>query len=172
MVQRWVATVFMGLALLALPASLCAQPVPAEPDSEPVTIDQVAKTPGGPLTPQEEAFDRQLRQSYSVVDQMQGPLEGAWRLLTADGKPLFSFQLADLPRGGVEGAWRDLRRQSALGGSGFIAEIYRDEDGLRMSFYERDGEGATEIVLTPSGPGQWSGNLWDDNRKVPVTMKR
>lgn len=172
MVQRWVGIVFMGLALLALPASLCAQPVPAEPDSEPVTIDQVAKTPGGLLTPQEEAFDRQLRQSYSVVDQMQGPLEGAWRLLTADGKPLFSFQLADLPRGGVEGAWRDLRRQSALGGSGFIAEIYRDEDGLRMSFYERDGEGATEIVLTPSGPGQWSGNLWDDNRKVPVTMRR
>jgi|GEM_PF-2164590 hypothetical protein len=172
MASRWAVTVLTGLALLAMPASLYAQPIAAEPDPAPVTIDQVAKTPGGPLTPEEEAFDRQLRQSYSVVDQMQGPLEGAWRLLAADGKSLFSFQLADLPKGGVEGAWRDLRRQSALGGSGFIAEIYRDEDGLRLNFYERDGEGATEIVLTPSGPGEWTGNLWDDSRKIPVTMKR
>jgi hypothetical protein len=124
------------------------------------------------LTPQEEAFDKQLRQSYSVVDQQQGPLEGAWRLLAADGKPLFGFQLADLPRGGVEGAWRDLRRPSALGGSGFIAVIYRDEDSLRMNFYEREGQGPTEIVLIPTGSGQWTGNLWDDSRKVPVTMQR
>ena len=172
MMRRWAATVLTGVALVAMPVVLCAQPVPAEPDPAPVTIDQVAKTPGGPLTPQEEAFDQQVRQSYSAVDQKQGPLEGAWRLVAAVGKPLFGCQLADLPTGGVEGAWRDLRRQSALGGSGFIAEIYRDEDGLRMSFYERDGEGATEIVLTPSGPGEWSGNLWDDNRKIPVTMKR
>jgi len=172
MVQRWVAMVLTGVALLAMPAPLCAQPVLTAPESDPVTIDQVAKTPGGPLTPQEEAFDQQLRQSYSVVDQKQGPLEGAWRLLTADGKPLFGFQLADLPHGGVEGAWRDLRRQAALGGSGFIAEIYRDDDSLRMNFYERDGEAATEIVLTPAGSGEWTGNLWDDNRKIPVTMKR
>jgi hypothetical protein len=137
-----------------------------------VTIDQLGRTPGGPLTPQEEAFDKQLRQSYSVVDQQQGPLEGAWRLLATDGQPLFSFQLADLPRGGVEGAWRDLRRPSALGGSGFIAVIYRDEDSLRMNFYEREGEGPTEIVLTPTGSGQWTGNLWDESRKVPVTMQR
>lgn len=172
MMGRWAATVLTGVALLSMPSGLCAQPVPAEPDPAPVTIDQVAKTPGGPLTPQDEAFDQQVRQSYSAVDQRQGPLEGAWRLMGADGKPLFGFQLADLPRGGVEGAWRDLRRQSALGGSGFIAEIYRDEDSLRMGFYERDGEGATEIVLTPSGPGEWTGNLWDDGRKIAVTMKR
>jgi hypothetical protein len=171
-VQRWAATVLAGLALLATPASLRAQLISAEPDPAPVTIDQVAKTPGGSLTPQEEAFDQQVRQSYSVVDQKQGPLEGAWRLMASDGKPLFGFQLADLPKGGVEGAWRDLRRQSALGGSGFIAEIYRDEDSLRMNFYERDGEAATEIVLTPSASGEWSGNLWDDNRKIPVIMKR
>jgi len=171
-VQRWAAAVLAGLGLLAMPASLRAQLISAEPDPAPVTIDQVAKTPGGPLTPQEEAFDQQVRQSYSVVDQKQGPLEGAWRLMASDGKPLFGFQLADLPKGGVEGAWRDLRRQSALGGSGFIAEIYRDEDSLRMNFYERDGEAATEIVLTPSASGEWSGNLWDDNRKIPVIMKR
>lgn len=172
MMRRWATIGLTGMVLLAAPAGLCAQPVPVEPDPAPVTIDQVAKTPGSPLTPQDEAFDQQVRQSYSVVDKRQGPLEGAWRLMSADGKPLFGFQLADLPKGGVEGAWRDLRRQSALGGSGFIAEIYRDEDGLRMSFYERDGEGATEIVLTPSGSGEWTGNLWDDNRKIAVTMKR
>ena len=172
MMRRWAATVLTGVALVAMPMVLCAQPVPVEPDPAPVTIDQVGRTPGGPLTPQEEAFDKQLRQSYSVVDQQQGPLEGAWRLLAADGKPLFGFQLADLPRGGVEGAWRDLRRPSALGGSGFIAVIYRDEDSLRMNFYEREGEGPTEIVLTPTGSGQWTGNLWDESRKVPVTMQR
>ena len=172
MMRRWAATVLTGVALVAMPVVLCAQPVPAEPDPAPVTIDQLGRTPSGPLTPQEEAFDKQLRQSYAVVDQQQGPLEGAWRLLAADGKPLFGFQLADLPRGGVEGAWRDLRRPSALGGSGFIAVIYRDEDSLRMNFYEREGEGPTEIVLTPTGSGQWTGNLWDESRKVPVTMQR
>ncbi|MCX8499460.1 MAG: hypothetical protein ORN25_08835, partial [Caulobacteraceae bacterium] len=78
MVQRRVATILTGLALLAMPASVCAQPIPADPYPAPVTIDQVAKTPGGPLTPQEEAFDQQVRQSYSLVDQKQGPLEGAW----------------------------------------------------------------------------------------------
>lgn len=72
------------------------------------------------MTPQEEAFDRQLRQSYSVVDQMQGPLEGAWRLWTADGQPLFGFQLADLPKGGVEGLgaiFADNQPSVALGSS-------------------------------------------------------
>jgi len=168
----WAVLFLIGVMGLSAPALTCAQPLPTEPDPAPVTIDQVTKTPGGPLTPQDEAFDQQVRQSYSAADQKQGPLEGTWRLTTADGKPLFSFQLADLPKGGVEGAWRDLRRPSALGGSGFIAEIYRDEDGLRMSFYERDGEGATEIVLSPSGPNEWSGNLWDDSRKIAVLMRR
>ena len=41
MMSRWVATVLTGVALLAMPVVLCAQPVPAEPDPAPVTIDQV-----------------------------------------------------------------------------------------------------------------------------------
>jgi hypothetical protein len=172
MVSRWASLVLTGIIGLGAPALVNAQPLSSEPDPAPVTLEQTGKTPGGPLTPQDEAFDQQVRQSYSAADQRQGPLEGTWRLATTDGKGLFSFQLADLPKGGVEGAWRDLRRQSALGGSGFIAEIYRDEDGLRMNFYERDGEGATEIVLSPSGPNEWAGNLWDDNRKIAVIMKR
>ena len=154
------------------PVLVYAQPPLLEPEPAPVTLDQTGKTPGGPLTPRDEAFDQQLRRSYSAAGQQQGPLEGTWRLTTAEGKLMFSFQFADLPNGGVEGAWRDLRRQLALSGSGFIAEIYRDDDGLRMSFYERDGKEPTVLVLSPSGLGQWSGTLWEDGDKIAVLMKR
>lgn len=173
--RTW-AVVMAGLAVLLVAPPARAQPV--TPDTDPVTIDQVARTPGGPLTPEDQAFDQQVRQSYAAADSRQGPLEGLWRLSRSDGAPLFSFQLTDLPQGGVEGAWRDLRRTSALGGSGFIAEIYRDGETLRLSLYERDGDPATEIILSPSGTGagagagEWTGSLWDDHAKLPVTMKR
>jgi hypothetical protein len=164
----------MGVLVLAGP--LAAQTVPPAP----LTIDQLGQSPDGPLRPEDQAFDAEVRQTSAAAASRLGPMEGSWRLTTPEGTALFGFQLTDLPTqgegdvsgGGIEGAWRDLRRRSALAGSGFIAEIQRQDNRLSLRLYEREGDPATVIELSTAASEVWTGTLSDGTGKTAVIMRR
>lgn len=150
------------------PSPLPAQPqpyVPARPIlTEPVFLDELGKSPDGPPTPADQAYDARLRSSAAAVRSFQGPMEGGWTL-SIGGRDAYALQLVD--RGGwVDGAWRDLRRPGAPGASGFIEDVRRAGGDLTFRFAE-----GLVAVLRPS-QGRWIGQLTEGGKSEAATMVR
>lgn len=147
---------------------LPGQPQPYVPQrpllTEPVFIHETGKSPDGPPTAADQAYDSRLRASAAAVRGFQGPMEGAWTL-SADGRALYALQLVD--RGGfIDGAWRDLRRPGALEGSGYIDDVQRTGGDITIRF--ADGIVA---VLRPAD-GRWTGKLTEGGRTEAATLAR
>lgn len=146
-----------------------ARPQPYAPPprpilTEPVFIHETHKTPEGPPTPNDQAYDSRLRASASAVRSFQGPMEGAWTL-SAGGREAYVLQLID--RGGwVDGAWRDLRRPGALEGSGFIEGVPRTSGDLTFRLSEQ-----VWATLRPAD-GRWTGQLTEAGRSEAATLVR
>lgn len=148
--------------------ALPAQPQPYVPPrpllTEPVFIHETGKSPDGPPTAADQAYDSRLRSSAAAVRGFQGPMEGAWTL-SADGRALYALQLVDRA-GFVDGSWRDLRRPGALEGSGYIDDVQRTGGDIIIRF-------ATGIVaVLRSGGGQWTGQLTEGGRTEAATLAR
>lgn len=153
-------------ALLRAPAEAPPAPPPEEPrpsPGRPVFIHESARTPDGPPTGADLAYDGRLRASAASAQAYQGPLEGGWTL-AAGGHDLFAFELVDRG-GGVEGAWRDLRRPGALNASGFLHSVERNGDDLTFRF-----AGAV-LVLHPAAAG-WTGELTEAGRTEAARLLR
>lgn len=150
------------------PAPLTARPLPYVPArpilTQPVFLNEVGKSPDGPPTPADQAYDARLRSSAAAVRSFQGPMEGGWTL-SIGGRETYALQLIDRD-GWVDGAWRDLRRPGALEGSGFIEEVRRAGGDLTFRFAE-----GIVAVLRPS-QGRWTGQLTEGGRSEPATMVR
>ena len=149
----------VSLGLVALPLAAGAQSLelPAQP----------------PLTAEDRAFDSKILADGVAAEARKGPLDGVWRLKSADGAALYAFLLADQITGPVEGAWRDLRRNLTVTSSGFIAEIHRDEEALSFRFYVRDETHPVLVRLIADDQGRWRGTLTDEaGRKWPVSLER
>lgn len=99
-----------------------------------------------------------------------GPLDGAWALRDAAGRPLYRFEIAD-PAGGLgplTGAWRDGRGGA---GAGFIARIWRTGRTLRLEFTP-GGRLPVTLRLMGRSPGAWRGWMIEDGARRPVVLRR
>jgi hypothetical protein len=119
------------------------------------------------------AIDARIRASADAAESLQGPLDGHWTLVGADGAAIYAFQIVDKPSGTEppEGVWRDLRRPAMPGDIGLIDVMVRNPGALNISFIARAGA-TTTIVLKSGADGVWSGQLTEGGRTTPVTLRR
>lgn len=151
--------------------TLPVRPAP-QASNEPVHLDDLSKTPDRPLTYIDQGYDQRLRSSFASAQGLQGPLDGSW-ILAADGMgDLYVFELVDRGYGLIEGAWRDLRRKGALTGSGFIDVIERSGSQITLRFAAGPDAAPTAATLTAGADGRWSGELVDQGRSRPATLRR
>jgi len=115
--------------------------------------------PGAPL-PAEKIYEMRVRGSIAAAQDLQGPLDGGWRVTEADGRQILALQIVDKAGGAgtLEGAWRDVRRAGSVGSTGLIDDLQREGEGLAARFSLREGEAST-LTLRPSPDGRWSGQL-------------
>ena len=141
-----------------------APPPPPQPPPPP-------PPPGPTIEERAQMYESGVRSSFQARESRQGPLDGRWALTDADGKSLYMLQLTDpgIGRGPVEGAWRDLRRQGAVGASGFLTSAERSGQDLVLKFEEGD---ACVVTLVLGADGRWTGALHIANRSQPVAMTR
>ena len=126
-----------------------------------------------PLTAEDQAFNTKILADEAAAEAHKGPLDGVWTLKSAEGAALYAFLLADQINGPVEGAWRDLRRNLTVTSSGFIAEIHHDDEALSLRFYVRDETHPVLVRLIADDQGRWRGTLTDEaGHKSPVSLER
>ncbi len=150
------------------PVAPAAPPIVSRPPpalTRPVFVDEAGRTPDGPATPADLAYDSRLRASAASVRAFRGPLDGGWTVLSG-ARELYAFQLQDRD-GGLQGAWRDLRRPGALDASGFVEQVERTETGVAF----RLGGGA-RIALRADGASRWVGELDEAGRSQAVSLRR
>ncbi|MBI1197886.1 MAG: hypothetical protein GC203_08480 [Phenylobacterium sp.] len=134
-----------------------------EPPTSGFYVQQTGRTPDGPPSPADLAYDDRIRASMAAAQGFQGPLDGGWTLAGAGGA-LYALQLAD-HEGVVEGSWRDLRRPPGQGASGFVEQVEAGERELTIRF------GGRTAVLHAERGG-WRGRLTDGSRGEAVSLHR
>ena len=120
------------------------------------------------------AIDARIRASAEAAESLQGPLDGAWSLVSAAGAAIFAFQIVDKPGGRdpLEGVWRDLRRAPAAGDIGVIATLFRGSDTLTIGFVAKPGQPAIDIELKSGADGRWTGELREAGASTAVSLRR
>jgi hypothetical protein len=117
-------------------------------------------------TPDDAAQDARIRASAQAAESLQGPLDGSWTLVGADGRPLYLFQIVDKSLAETpEGVWKDLRRPSAPGDIGLIDTLERAPDALTLRF------DATTVSLKRAGAA-WSGEMREAGAVTRVELRR
>ena len=125
------------------------------PLTAPVTVDAYDGSYEVTPTDAEAAYEQGVASAEIRADQTAGPMDGAWRIVDADGRTLYELVLMDPGSGTVEGGWRNPRDAGA-------AVV----DGRTLTL-----EGVGGITLERS-PGGWRGQLSADGRTRPVTLSR
>lgn len=111
--------------------------------------------------------------AMTAEQHLQGPLDGAWVLRDAAGRPLYCFEIVD-PVGGlgpVTGAWRDGRGVARGVRTGFIAWIRRAGRTLRLDFAPA-GRPAVTLRLRGRSPGVWTGWMTEGGVRRAVVLRR
>ena len=120
--------------------------------------------------PSSEAYDSRVRQSFAAAESFQGPLDGGWTLSATGEGQLYAIRFVD-KAGRLEAAWRDLRRQGALGASGFVDQV--DRSGGRLTLRFSPAAGVRDVAtLTAGSGGVWSGELDENGRKRVVSLAK
>lgn len=143
------------------------------PSRDPDEVDPNHAVPQGAYIPAAEAYDLRVKGSILAAQGLQGPLDGGWTLVGADGARLYDLQIVD-PAGGygaVEGAWRDTRRPGTVGSTGLLDFVDRGNGEMVVRFSPRPGAPST-ATLRPRGDGTWSGSLSENGVDTPVTARR
>ena len=122
----------------------------------------------------DNAIDDRISGSAISAEALQGPLDGAWTLVSAAGAPIYDFQLVDKPGGEspIEGVWRDLRRPATPGDIGLIDQVARSPTALTITLNARPGQQAVVITLRPDPAGGWSGELREGAATTQVRLRR
>jgi hypothetical protein len=163
----------LAVALLAAAATAGAQPTQNPPQDEP---DAAAEPPAPPpaerIDPRAPtaAYDSRVTQSFAAAESFQGPLDGGWTLSAGAEGPLYALRFVD-KAGHIEAAWRDLRREGALGASGFVEQVARDGGRLTLRFSPAAGVEDVATLVAGAG-GAWSGELDENGRKRAVSLAK
>ena len=108
-----------------------------------------------------------LGEAAAAEQALRGPLEGAWTLRDARGRPIYALQIADPVDGPLGGAWRDM----ATGDLGLIDGGSRGGGLVHLKLTLHTEERAW-LTLRPADPGPWRGRMIAGRRSVPVTLAR
>ena len=130
-----------------------APPPHRAPLTAPVTVDAYEGAYEVTPTDAHAAYEQGVASAEIRADQTAGPMDGAWRLVDADGRTLYELVLMDSGSGTVEGGWRNARDAGA-------AVL----DGGTLTL---QGVGGISLERGRSG---WSGRLTVDGRTRPVTL--
>jgi hypothetical protein len=121
----------------------------------------------------DDGVGERVHASALAAESYQGPLDGAWTLVSTSGNALYAFQLVDKPGGDspLEGVWRDLRHTPTPGDINAIDSLSRAPGSLTISFTATPGQAVT-IELRSDAFGVWSGDLRQAGADLPVKMRR
>lgn len=138
----------------------------------PTLVDELGVTPEYPLSPVALGYDTRIRASSDAAEGLQGPLDGGWNVVGADGRVLVVLQLVDPGDGSgrLEGAWRDLMTPDGVEPVGLIDRLERGAGDLTIRFTPRGGA-AVELRMRPDASGAWSGELRAGDQVIVVSMK-
>jgi hypothetical protein len=169
-----------ALAALAAAWLLTSADAPTAAAADPevdATPAPKAWTPSGPDQ------DVNVTAAYQAAEQLQGPLDGMWKLVDDDGRTLYIFSLSDAGAApaplagspdnpGVEGAWRDPAHPGDANASGFIDSVSETGDQLRMRFTQGADRHTETLTLKAAATGRWTGDLAEGDARRPVVMTR
>lgn len=119
-------------------------------------------------------IDDRVAGSFNAAQSYQGPLDGAWTLVSASGEALLAFQLVDKPGGQspLEGVWRDLRHAIVPGDIGFVDSLIRGPGSLTITLNATPGAPAVTITLHADPTGAWIGVMRENGTDAPVKLRR
>jgi len=122
---------------------------------------------GGPTKAQ--VYELRVKGSVAAAQNLQGPLDGGWKITGADGAQLYALQIVDKAGGAgeLEGAWRDVRRPGTVGSTGLIEDLRREGEAIIARFSPKGGQSST-LTLRPAGYERWSGELAENGASVAV----
>jgi hypothetical protein len=107
--------------------------------------------------------------SAAAAQDLQGPMDGSWALIDAQGRVRFLLQIVD-PASGEENlqiAWREPGVDGALG---VVSAARRTRDHIAFEF---DVRGApARVDLRRSGGGSWRGTLRFAGVSSAVSLRR
>lgn len=128
----------------------------------PPAIRPFETAPGPEVSDVETFFDEGVTAAERSADARAGPLDGRWRALGADGRPLLSLVLRDSGDGTVEGAWR----RGADGRARLVQTISVDGSRAALVLDRHD-----TLRLQRSGDG-WRGEFVHNGQARAVTLRR
>lgn len=129
--------------------------------------------PQGGYVPAEKVYEMRVKGSIAAAQNLQGPLDGGWRIVGQDGGQLYALQLVDKAGGygELEGAWRDVRRSGAVGSTGLIEDLRREGSDVVVRFSPRGGQSSV-LTLRPAGYARWAGELVEDGQARAVVAEQ
>ena len=128
----------------------------------PPAIRPFETAPGPEVRDVPAFFDAGVSAAERSADARAGPLDGRWRALDADGRPLLSLVLRDSGDGTVEGAWR----RGGDGRARLIAAISVDGNRATLTLDRHDS-----LRLQRRGDG-WRGEFVHNGQARAVTLHR
>ncbi|WP_184715152.1 hypothetical protein [Caulobacter sp.] len=129
--------------------------------------------PQGGYVPAEKVYEMRVKGSIAAAQNLQGPLDGGWKIAGADGGQLYALQLVDKAGGygELEGAWRDVRRPGSVGSTGLIEDLRRDGSDVVVRFSPRGGQSSV-LTLRPVGQERWAGQLSENGEVLAVVAEQ
>jgi hypothetical protein len=129
--------------------------------------------PQGGYVPAEKVYEMRVKGSIAAAQNLQGPLDGGWKIAGPDGGQLYALQLVDKAGGygELEGAWRDVRRSGAVGSTGLIDDLRREGSDVIVRFSPRGGQSSV-LTLRPAGYERWSGELSENGQVQAVVAEQ
>lgn len=137
----------------------------------PIPAPEASAAPdGGPTKAQ--VYELRVKGSVAAAQNLQGPLDGGWKIAGPDGTQLYALQIVDKAGGSgeLEGAWRDVRRPGTVGSTGLIEDLRREGEAIVARFSPRGGQSST-LTLRPAGYERWSGELAENGASVSVVAE-
>lgn len=126
---------------------------------------------GGELT-KAQVYELRVKGSIAAAQNLQGPLDGGWKIAGGDGGQLYALQIVDKAGGygELEGAWRDVRRPGTVGSTGLIDDLRRDGGDVVVRFSPKGGQSSV-LTLRPAGYERWSGELVENGVSQAVSAE-
>lgn len=150
-------------------AETAAKPAPKHRGAIlPIPPPEASTGPDGAPT-KAQVYEYRVKGSVAAAQNLQGPLDGGWKIAGADGAQLYALQIVDKVGGygELEGAWRDVRRPGTVGSTGLIEDLRRDGDTIVARFSPKGGQSST-LTLRPAGYERWSGELAENGANLAV----
>jgi hypothetical protein len=121
-----------------------------------------------------DSVGARIQDSALAAQSYQGPLDGAWTLVSTSGQAILAFQLVDKVGGAapLEGVWRDLRRPATPGDIHFVDAIVRGPTSLTITLNASPGSPPLAIALQSGPDGGWSGTMNENGAATPVRLRR